>query len=52
VVLWDIFWDGASGEESFPNLKDKVCGLIHGNLTKAEWETLFPGLHYSTTCPD
>ena len=35
-----------------PALKAKVCGLVHGNLTKAEWETVAPGLPYSTTCPD
>ena len=46
VVLWDIFWHDLS------DLKAKVCGLVHGNLTKAEWETLAPGLPYSTTCPD
>ena len=46
VVLWDIFWD------DFEDLKAKVCGLVHGNLTKAEWEKLAPGLPYSTTCPD
>ena len=46
VVLWDIFWN------SFADLKAKVCGLVHGNLTSAEWETVAPGLPYSTTCPD
>ena len=46
VVLWDIFWHDSSA------LKAKVCGLVHGNLTEAEWETLAPGLPYSTTCPD
>ncbi len=46
VVLWDFFWHDLS------DLKAKVCGLVHGNLTKAEWETLAPGLPYSTTCPD
>ena len=46
VVLWDIFWT------SFADLKAKVCGLVHGNFTEAEWETVAPGLPYSTTCPD
>ena len=46
VVLWDFFWHGV------PALKTKVCGLVHGNLTKAEWEALAPGFSRSTTCPD
>ena len=46
VVLWDIFWDGLS------DLKAKVCGLVHGNLTRAEWKSVAPGLPYTTTCPD
>ena len=45
VVLWDIFWDSLSG------LKAMVCGLVHGNLTKSEWDALAPGLEYHTTCP-
>jgi WD40 repeat protein len=45
VVLWDVFW------RRFSDLKAKVCALVHGNLTKAEWDTLAPGLPYSTTCP-
>ena len=46
VLLWDIFWHDLSA------LKAKVCGVVHGNLTRAEWETVAPGLPYSTTCPD
>jgi hypothetical protein len=44
-VLWGFFWHG------FSDLKAKVCSRVHGNLTKAEWETVAPGLSYSTTCP-
>jgi WD40 repeat protein/class 3 adenylate cyclase len=46
VMLWDFFW------HDFSDLKARVCGLVRGNLTRAEWETLAPGLPYSTTCPD
>ena len=42
----------AGYDRAFAALKAKVCGLVHGNLTKAEWETVAPGLPYSTTCPD
>ena len=46
VVLWDIFCN------DFDDLRARVCSLVHGNLTEAEWETVAPGLHYRTTCPD
>ena len=46
VLLWDIFWT------SFADLKAKVCKVVRGNLIQAEWETVAPGLPYSTTCPD
>jgi WD40 repeat protein len=53
VALWDFFGRASSDEESFPARKAKVCGLVHGNLAKAESKALAPGLdYYSTTCPD
>ena len=46
VRLWrDILWHDRK------DLIDRVCGLVSGNLTKAEWDTLVPGLAYRTTCP-
>ena len=32
------------------DLTDQVCGLVSGNLTKAEWDALAPGLAYRKTC--
>lgn len=46
VWLWEgILW------RDLPHLKTLVCNLVVGNLTKAEWDALAPGLEYSTTCP-
>ncbi|HEV8251202.1 MAG TPA: hypothetical protein VGQ15_14630 [Gaiellaceae bacterium] len=33
------------------DLAEQVCGLVSGNLTKAQWDTLAPGLAYSRTSP-
>jgi WD40 repeat protein len=46
VILWNFLGQRLS------ELKAKVCGLVHGNLTKTEWRSVAPGLSYSTTCPD
>jgi WD40 repeat protein len=41
-ILWHHLPDG---------LRDKVCNLVVGNLTRAEWHRLFPGLtSYSASC--
>ena len=46
VQLWDTFWT------TFADLRAKVCDRAHGNFAEDEWETVVPGLPYSTTCPD
>jgi WD40 repeat protein len=33
-------------------LRAQVCGLVVGNLSKAEWEQYVPGVPYHTTCSD
>ena len=46
VRLWKgILWHDGD------DLKAQVCGLVVGNLTKAEWDRLAPGLSHGTTCP-
>jgi WD40 repeat protein len=50
VVRWDVLGDVLG--DGLSDLKAKVCGLVHGNLTKAEWKSVAPGVPYSTTCPD
>jgi WD40 repeat protein len=46
VRLWEgIHW------LHFADLKNEVCGLVVGNLTKSEWQELTGGLAYRTTCP-
>jgi WD40 repeat protein len=47
VLLWDdVLWDGRD------DLMQKVCDLVYGNLTRAEWDAVAAGLAYRTTCPD
>ena len=36
--------------DGFADLRDQVCSLVVGNLTKTEWTELAPGLGYRTTC--
>jgi WD40 repeat protein len=44
--LWEgIFW------RDFDELKQQVCSLVAGNLTRDEWEELAPGLAYRSSCP-
>ena len=46
ALLWKgILW------RDLADLKVLVCDLVVGNLTRAEWDALAPGLAYSTTCP-
>jgi WD40 repeat protein len=45
-----VFWDGILWRD-FADLKTLVCDLVVGNLSRAEWDALAPGLAYSTTCP-
>jgi WD40 repeat protein len=45
VRLWEgILW------RDVHDLEQQVCSLFFGNLTKAEWEDLVPGLSYRATC--
>src|SRR5207253_114905 len=45
VRLWKgILW------HDLPDLEAQVCGLVIGDLTKAEWAAIAPGLPYRTTC--
>ncbi|MBM2821904.1 MAG: NTPase-like protein [Thermoleophilia bacterium] len=47
VRLWEgILWRDRT------DLRNKVCYLVGGNLTKDEWAELAPGLAYHTTCTD
>lgn len=43
-------WQGVDWLDS-GSLRAKVCGLVVGNLTRAEWAQYAPGLHYQTICP-
>ena len=46
VRLWEgILW------RDVDDLEQQVCSLFFGNLTKAEWQKLAPGLLYRTSCP-
>jgi hypothetical protein len=46
VRLWSgiLGWDVAQ-------LELEVCNLVVGNLSKAEWDELAPGIEERTTCP-
>ncbi|HEY3181908.1 MAG TPA: TIR domain-containing protein [Gaiellaceae bacterium] len=47
AVLWDdVLWS------NFAQLERRVCRLVIGNLTEAEWRDLVPGLPYRTPCAD
>ena len=47
AVLWDdVLWS------NYDQLERRVCGLVIGNLTRAEWRDIVPGLAYRTPCPD
>jgi WD40 repeat protein len=47
AVLWDdVLWS------DFDQVERRVCRLVIGNLTEAEWRDLVPGLSYRTPCPD
>jgi WD40 repeat protein len=43
-LLRDVNW------QTFDELRDQVCGLVFGNLTRSEWDELAPGVAYRTTC--
>ena len=46
VQVWHgILW------RDLADLKQQVCSLVVGNLPKAEWQRVAPGLPYHTTCP-
>jgi len=45
IRLWKgILW------RDLPDLRAQVCGLVIGDLTRAEWKAIAPGLPYRTTC--
>jgi WD40 repeat protein len=45
VWLWtNILWHDAAG------LRQQVCKLVTGDLTRAQWAQLVPGVAYHTTC--
>jgi WD40 repeat protein len=47
VRLWEgVLWRDRA------DLETQVCGLVGGNLTKAEWDLLAPGVAYRRSCPD
>jgi WD40 repeat protein len=43
-------WAGILGRD-ITELEREVCGLVVGNLSKAEWDELAPGIEERTTCP-
>jgi WD40 repeat protein len=45
-----IVWDGMLWSD-LDDLREQVCSLVAGNLTREEWQQLVPGLAYRTTCP-
>ena len=51
VVLWDIFWDGASGEEH-PESESEGVRSRPRQPHQGRMGDALPGLPYSTTCPD
>jgi WD40 repeat protein len=48
VLLWKGFLFGA---DDSAYLDRQVCGFAGGNLTRAEWADLVPGIPYRGTCP-
>jgi WD40 repeat protein len=47
VQVWQgILW------HDLADLRRQVCSLVVGNLPKAEWQRVAPGLPYHTTCPN
>ena len=47
VRLWEgILW------RDLGELREQVCRLVAGNLTRAEWAELAPGIAYRATCPE
>ena len=45
VRLWQGFlW------RDFADLKQQVCSLVVGNVSRDDWRDLAPGLAYRTTC--
>ena len=43
-------WKGVLWRD-FADLKQQVCSLVVGNLTKDEWQQVAAGIPYHTTCP-
>ena len=47
VRIWKgILW------RNFDDLKQQVCSLVGGRLSRAEWSDLVPGIHYELSCDD
>jgi WD40 repeat protein len=46
-------WENIVWRDLPDDVRNKVCNLVVGNLTRAEWHRLFPSLaSYSATCPN
>jgi WD40 repeat protein len=52
VRLWQGIPLPALAEGDLAGLRERVCSLVWGNLTKDEWQQNAPGIPYRTTCPD
>jgi hypothetical protein len=44
AALWHVLWS------DFDQLERRVCKPVIGNLTRAEWRDVVPGLSYRTPC--
>jgi WD40 repeat protein len=45
VQLWDIL-----ASSDLADLRAQVCGLVLGDLTRAEWTSIAPGIAYRRSC--
>jgi WD40 repeat protein len=52
VRLWQGIPLPALAKGDLAGLRERVCSLVWGNLTKDEWQQNAPGIPYRTTCPD
>jgi hypothetical protein len=43
-------WEGIQWRDR-DDLTAQVCDIVSGNLSRAEWAVLAPGIAYRTTCP-
>jgi DNA-binding SARP family transcriptional activator/WD40 repeat protein len=45
-------WNVVPWPKDYASAQSRVCDFVWGDLTKAEWRTLAPGLHYEARCPE